>query len=95
MDITKLPVSELMEDLRASIKDAELCATVLSFGVEEVYGCTPTRERLSGNKEIVRVIVKELERRCVDMDEDLLVYLSGELKPLGASDDAQQSASKG
>jgi len=63
MDIKEIPTSELFADLRACKKDFRMCEVALHFGLEQVEGCTPTHERLEGNKKMIEIIEAELERR--------------------------------
>lgn len=61
-DIKAIPMHELVKDLNESHKDIKACKDALLIGVFEYSGGL-VRERLRHNKNFVKVITAEIERR--------------------------------
>ena len=61
-DITTIPTDVLEKDLRESNDDINACLAGIACGIVEVAG-TPLVQRLEENKQFVKVITAELERR--------------------------------
>ena len=66
MDITKIPIGELLEDRQACVRDIGVCEWALLVGVTEYSGTKSTKYRLENNKKIIDAIDTELSRRKVE-----------------------------
>ncbi len=63
MDITKIPLSELINDRWASIMDVKLCKWAIVHGHTEYGNGKSMQRRLDINQNIIEKIDAELERR--------------------------------
>jgi hypothetical protein len=70
-DITKIQLSELIEDREASVKDISECGLALRLGVTRYGGVNhdekSVQDRIDGNIKIIEVIDAELKRRNVQI----------------------------
>lgn len=63
MSIDCIPVSELMEDLRESVTDIDICQVALAVGITHHRDGMPVQDRIEGNDRIIKIITAELQRR--------------------------------
>lgn len=69
MDITKIPLSELIDDKYASIMDVKLCAWAIAHGHTEYGDGHSMQSRLDINQNIIEKIDVELKQRELESDE--------------------------
>ena len=62
MDITQIPIDELLKDKTESLADIQNCQIALRVGIIEYSGGS-VQERLDINQKIVNKINEELKRR--------------------------------
>ena len=65
VDITKLPLQELLNDREASLADIQICERALALGIEAYGTGKSTEDRLIVNQGIVATIDAELQRRGI------------------------------
>ena len=66
MDISKIPMNELLEDRDASLFDINLCEFALARNITEYGDSASVQSRLESNRKIVEIIDAELARREQD-----------------------------
>lgn len=66
MDITKVPLKELIEDKAASIEDYLWCELAIGRGITE-YSGGELKDRLERNQLIIATINAELTRRNIEV----------------------------
>ena len=66
VDITRLPLEELLDDKQASLADIKLCEDALKIGADTYGFGQSVKKRLKVNQLIVAKIDAELKRRGIE-----------------------------
>jgi hypothetical protein len=63
VDVTKIPVEELIKDLDGTVEDIAVCRVALAYGLT-TYSGGSVQDRLDDNLKIRDIITAELSRRA-------------------------------